>query len=179
MRAVRIGGLVAVLVAGGCSAAPRESPDSGPPVVVATTSDPIVPATFAPDSPRCPPSATVGAALGMTLGTVEENAMPQSSVSCEYDGMRSGAGTITGVSLSIGRGVDAAQFAQVRESYVGRGLYVTEVAGVGDQAFTTSTAAPGLVVTHLVAVRAGLFVTLSAQASLDQEISLVRAILSG
>jgi hypothetical protein len=57
----------------------------------------------------------------MALGDVRATPLPQAAVMCEYDGMRTAAGAMTGVSLSLGRGVDAARFAGVRGSYAGQG----------------------------------------------------------
>jgi hypothetical protein len=115
----------------------------------------------------------------MALGDVRATALPEAAVMCEYDGMRTAAGAMTGVSLSIGRGVDAAHFAEVRGSYSSQGLGLTDVPGVGDEAFTVSMPAPGLIVTHLIARRGELLVTLSAQATLEQEIGLVNAVFAG
>jgi hypothetical protein len=118
----------------------------------------------------------VGAALGMALGEVQETILPQSGVVCDYDGMRTAVGQLTGVSLSIGKGVDAARFAGVRASYAERGVFLTDLPNIGDEAFTLSTPAPGLVVTTLIARKGDILVTLSAQATLEQEIALARQI---
>ena len=117
--------------------------------------------------------------MGMVLGGVQETFLPQSGVVCDYDGMRTAAGAMTGVSLSIGNGVDAARFAGVRASYAERGVFLTDVSAIGDEAFTLSTAAPGLVVTTLIARKGDVLVTLSAQATLVQEIALVKVIFGG
>ena len=105
--------------------------------------------------------------MGMVLGGVQETFLPQSGVVCDYDGMRTAAGAMTGVALSIGNGVDSARFAGVRASYAERGVFLTDLSAIGDEAFTLSTPAPGLVVITLIARRGDVLVTLSAQASLE------------
>ena len=117
--------------------------------------------------------------MGMVLGGVQETFLPQSGVVCDYDGMRTAAGAMTGVSLSIGNGVDSARFAGVRASYAERGVFLTDLSAIGDEAFTLSTPAPGLVVTTLIARKGDVLVTLSAQATLEQEIALVTVIFGG
>jgi len=117
--------------------------------------------------------------LGMALGGVQETFLPQSGVVCDYDGMRTAVGAMTGVSLSIGKGVDAARFAGVRASYAERGVFLTDLSVIGDEAFTLSTPAPGLVVTTLIVRKGEVLVTLSAQATLEQEMALINMILGG
>ena len=143
-----------------------------------------------PPTPSCPPLLprvvrvaqpvrVVGQSLGMALGGVQETFLPQSGVVCDYDGMRTAVGALTGVSLSIGKGVDAARFAGVRASYAERGIFLTDLSAIGDEAFTLSTPAPGLVVTTLIARKGEVLVTLSAQATLEQEVALVRMLFGG
>ncbi len=181
MRVGRAGALLAVLMVAGCSSgAPPEWAPRGPsPAHPTTPADTFVPATPAEGGPRCPTSALVGQSLGMALGGVQETFLPQSGVVCDYDGMRTAVGALTGVSLSIGKGVDAARFAGVRASYAERGIFLTDLSAIGDEAFTLSTPAPGLVVTTLIARKGEVLVTLSAQATLEQEVALVRMLFGG
>lgn len=181
MRVRRAGLLLAVLLASGCSsgAPPQWAPRAPSPVHTVTPAPTVAVATPAEGGPRCPTSTVVGPALGMVLGNVQETFLPQSGVVCDYDGMRTAAGTMTGVSLSIGKGVDAARFAGVRASYAERGLFLTDLSVLGDEAFTLSAPAPGLVVTTLIARKRDVLVTLSAQATLEQEIALVNQIFAG
>ena len=178
MRVGRAGVLLAVLMTAGCTsgAPPQWAPRDQSPARTTTPPPTYTAATPAEGGPRCPTSALVGQALGMALGGVQETFLPQSGVVCDYDGMRTAAGAMTGVSLSIGKGVDAARFAGVRASYAERGVFLTDLSAIGDEAFTLSTPAPGLVVTTLIARKADVLVTLSAQATLDQEIALVKVI---
>jgi hypothetical protein len=181
VRVGRAGVLLVVLMAAGCSSGPTPqwAPRASSPVHPVTPAPTVAVATPAEGGPRCPTSAVVGPALGMVLGGVQETFLPQSGVVCDYDGMRTAAGAMTGVSLSVGKGVDAAQFAGVRASYAERGLFLTDLSGIGDEAFTLSTPAPGLVVTTLIARKSDILVTLSAQATLEQETALVRTIFGG
>lgn len=181
MRVGRAGVLLAVLMAAGCSsgAPPQWDPRGAGPGQSATPAPTFAVATPAEGGPRCPASTVVGPALGMVLGGVKETFLPQSGVVCDYDGMRTAAGAMTGVSLSIGNGVDSARFAGVRASYVERGIFLTDLSAIGDEAFTLSTAAPGLVVTTLITRKGDVLVTLSAQATLQQEIALVKVIFGG
>ena len=181
MRVGRAGVLLAVLMAAGCSsgAPPQWAPGGASPGQSAAPAPTFAVATPAEGGPRCPASTLVGPALGMVLGGVQETFLPQSGVVCDYDGMRTAAGAMTGVSLSIGNGVDSARFAGVRASYAERGVFLTDLSAIGDEAFTLSTAAPGLVVTTLIARKGDVLVTLSAQATLVQEIALVKVIFGG
>jgi hypothetical protein len=180
MRAGRACALLALLVLTACSSAPaRSASQNAPKPITTVTRTPNAPATLAADGPHCPASSVVGSALGMVLGDVRATPLPESGVVCEYDGMRTAAGAMTGVSLSLGRGVDASRFASVRASYEGQALLLTDVPGVGDEAFTVSMPAPGLIVNQLIVRRGDLLVTLSAQATLEQEIVLVKAIFAG
>jgi hypothetical protein len=181
VRVGRAGVLLAVLMAAGCSsgAPPQWAPRNPNPVHSASTAATFTAATPAEGGPRCPTSPVVGQALGMALGEVHETFLPQSGVVCDYDGMRTAVGALTGVSLSIGKGVDAARFAGVRASYAERGVFLTDLSAIGDEAFTLSTPAPGLVVTTVIVRKADTLVTLSAQATLEQELALVRMIIGG
>jgi hypothetical protein len=177
MRAGRACALLGLLVLAACSSPARSASQNAPQPITTIDRTPTTAPTADANAPRCPGSAVVGSALGMALGDVRATPLPQAAVMCEYDGMRTAAGAMTGVSLSLGRGVDAARFAGVRGSYAGQGQ--ADVPGVGDEAFTVSSAAPGLIVTHLIARRGDFLVILSAQASLEQEIGLVNAIFAG
>ncbi len=178
MRAGRAWALLCLLVLAACSSTPaRSASQNAPEPISPITRAPTPSPTVAADTPRCPGSGVVGGALGMALGDVRSTPLPESAVMCEYDGMRTAAGAMTGVSLSLGKGVDATRFAGVRGSYAGQGQ--TDVPGVGDEAFTVSSPAPGLIVTHLIARRGDLLIILSAQATLEQEIGLVNAIFAG
>src|SRR5262245_58900433 len=148
MRAGRVCALLGLLVLAACSSTPaRSASQNAPQPITTVTRAPTPSPTLAANAPKCPGSASVGNALGMALGDVRATALPEAAVMCEYDGMRTAAGAMTGVSLSIGRGVDAAHFAAVRGSYSSQGLGLTDVPGVGDEAFTVSMPAPGLIVT--------------------------------
>jgi len=121
------------------------------------------------------PPAVVGAALGLTLTLANDYGAGGTNTICQYESKQPPGA----VMLRAQTGQDAAGFAKGRASYESHGMRTTEVVGVGDEAFSSSSTAMKHTITTLVARRGSLEITVSSPVGLEREKALLVRLFAG
>ena len=181
VAAVVVGGL-----AGGCHSGSGSSSSHGrtetttPPVTVpsalpgaAAAAGPSVPAGAGPAC-TVATAALVGAKLGFGLTGPNVDRGPAATI-CTYDNPANRAQSAT---VQITTGATAAGFAQTRGGFATHGETVSDVAGLGDEAYSATLSVANVTNTTLVARKGSTEVLITTTAPADRVPSLMMAVLA-
>jgi hypothetical protein len=114
--------------------------------------------------PACPTAATIKTELGLDVkeATIEGNAPVRV---CQF-----APGGTTGSAIVRFQGKeDAQQFATAKQIFKDSGQPVTDVTGLGDEAYSSTLGSSKIVINTIVARKGSLEVLITSQASLEQE----------
>jgi hypothetical protein len=167
---VPIAVLAAVAALGGCASTPPVAPADPAPTDTATAveSDP----TGAPVSCALVSSAVIQANLAIAVSEPEQSA-DGSAITCDY---RPVSGELTLV-ITFATGEDKDSFGRGRRSLDNGGQPTSDVPGVVDEAYVSSTESGNTVTNRLVARKGSVVMTVAAPVSVDAEKTLVAKVL--
>ncbi|HEV7535219.1 MAG TPA: hypothetical protein VGP90_06265 [Acidimicrobiia bacterium] len=185
-RLLAVTGLAAVtgLLLGGCDSGSKAASHGAAETTTATSPRVTAPAALDPSStaagaPTGPPctvatAALVGGKLGFPLAGPNVDRGPSATI-CTYDNPSNQAQSAT-VQLTSGATPDS--FARSRTGFAGHGEVVTDVAGLGDQAFSATLAVANVTNTTLVARKGSTEVLITTTAPAGAVPGLMTAILA-
>jgi len=125
----------------------------------------------------CPTSAMVGQHLGFTpKGDVDVTRGSSETVVCSYNGTFSDGKSATAL-LRLGTDTSPSYFADFKKQEADQGYKTIDVTGLGDEAFRFETQSFG-VINNLVARKGNYQIYVGAQATVEQETELVKALFS-
>jgi hypothetical protein len=119
-------------------------------------------------------AALVGSKLGFTLTGPNVDRGPAATI-CTYDNPSDRAQSAT---VQITSGATAAGFAQTRNGFAGHGEAVTDVAGLGDEAYSATLTMANVTNTTLVARKGSTEVLVTTTATADRVPALMTAVLA-
>jgi hypothetical protein len=167
--------LVSVLALAGCGAAtpPANDPDQTEPTPADSTANQVDPPLAAPSCANVS-AAVIKANLNITVGEPAQT-IAGSTVTCDY---RPAEGAVT-VSVKFTAGEDKDSFARGRRSLDNGGQPTSDVPGLLDEAYVSSTESGDTVTNSLVARKGSITMSVAAAASVEAEKSLVAKVLGG
>jgi len=175
---------VSAVVAGGCGAGSKAASHGtaettgSPRVTVPSALDPSAsPSTAAAvPGPQCTvaTAALVSAKLGFTLTGPNLDHGPAATI-CTYDSPSNQSQSAT---VQITTGATPASFAKGRTGFAGHGETVSDIAGLGDQAFSATLSMANVTNTTLVARKGSNEVLITTTAPADRVPALMTAVLA-
>jgi hypothetical protein len=168
--------LGAVLALAGCrSTPPAQGPDPLDQTTPDTTADTVDPPP-AGAAPTCAlvPAAVIKASLNLAVSEPTQTTSG-STVTCDY---RPNGGALA-VIVKFSTGEDKDSFARVRRSLDNRGVPTSDVPGLFDEAYVSSSESGDTVTNSLVARKGSITMSVDAVASIEAEKSLVVKVLGG
>jgi len=156
-----------VLALGGCTSTPSEGSDQTDPT---TAADDPVEQSPAGAAPTCAnvPAAVIKASLNIAVGEPAQTTSG-STVTCEYGALN--------VIIKFTTGVDKDSFARERRSLDNGGQPTSDVPGLVDEAYASSTESGNTVTNSLVARKGSTAMSVAAAAPIEAEKSLVAKVL--
>jgi len=170
-------------VAGGCRSGSAPSSSHGrteittPPVTVPSAlpgATATTPAAAAGPSCTVATAALVGAKLGFGLSGPNVDRGPAATI-CTYDNPANRARSAT---VQITAGATAASFAQTRSGFATHGETVSDVAGLGDEAYSATLSVANVTNTTLVARKGSTEVLITTTAPAGRVPALMTAVLA-
>jgi hypothetical protein len=171
--------VVAVLTVGGCHSGSGSASSAGE-ERTQTSAEPRVTAPSAlADAAAGPPctvatAALVGSKLGFSLTGPNLDRGPAATI-CTYDNPSNRAQSAT---VQITSGATPAGFAQTRNGFAGHGETVTDLPGLGDQAYSATLSMANVTNTTLVARKGSTEVLVTTTAPADRVPALMTAVLA-
>jgi hypothetical protein len=162
--------LVPVFAAAGCSSTPRtDGADRTEPTTADTTADTVDPAPAAPTCANVS-AAVIKATLNLAVSEPTQ-AVSGTTTTCEYGALN--------VTIKFTTGADKDSFARERRSLDNGGQPTSDVSGLLDEAYVSSTESGDTVTNSLVARKGSITMSVAAVAPVDAEKSLVAKVLGG
>jgi len=168
--------LGSVLALAGCgSATAAQGPDPTESTTSDSTADVVEPPPAGP-APTCAlvPAAVIKANLNLAVSEPTQTASG-STITCDY---RPADGALA-VVIRFSTGEDKDSFARTRRSLDNRGAPTSDVPGLFDEAYVSSTESGDTVTNSLVARKGSTTMSVDATAPIEAEKSLVAKVLGG
>jgi hypothetical protein len=134
-------------------------------------------ASAAGSTRSCPDSNLVGSHLGATLDARPDVTTGDTGVVCMYHGHVTANNDVTVVEVSI-RDSSAAEMTQLRKDETDSGHAVKDLPGLGDVAITFDIPAFRGTITNTAVLNGARMVYVAAEATVDQEVTLIKVLMT-